>query len=56
MPGKAMRQNSSRSTLPNRQCASPETPVVTVSAACTLALATAGATPTLSSTVVAVMP
>ncbi len=55
-PGTTRRFARSRCTLPTAQCESPDTPVVTTSAACTLALANFGGTPRLSSTVVAVTP
>jgi len=45
IPGTANRPTRLRSILPTRKCARPEVPVVNVSAACTQALAVAGATP-----------
>ena len=41
-PGMARRRTSFLSTLPSRQCAAPEAPVVNVSAACTQALVVDG--------------
>jgi len=45
-----------QSTFPNRQCAVPETAVVTTSERCTLADATAGAIPAVNNSVVAETP
>ncbi len=45
-----------QSTLPNFQCAAPETSVVPISEKCTAADAAAGATPTASSIVEEVTP
>ena len=56
MPGNTSRLNSSRSTLPNAWCEIADAPVVKHSAACTVALATGGATPVVSNRLVAVMP
>ena len=44
-PGTAMMPTTRQSTLPNRQCAAPETRVVPTSDRCTAAEAAAGAMP-----------
>ncbi len=55
-PGRAIRRTTRQSTLPNRQCATPEASVVPISARCTEADADAGAMPATSSRVEEVTP
>ena len=55
-PGKVIRRTVRQSTLPKRQCETPDTAVVPSSARCTVAEATAGAVPTATSSVVEVRP
>ena len=47
-PGIASCQNSGQRTLPNQACEAPEAQVVAISAVCTVALATAGGSPSAS--------
>jgi hypothetical protein len=55
-PGIAIFATTFQSTLPNRQCETPDASVVPISARCTVAEAAAGATPVTSSNVVEVTP
>ncbi len=55
-PGTAIPPTTRQSTLPNRQCATPEASDVPTSDRCTDAEATTGASPAVSSSVVDVTP
>lgn len=55
-PGTAIFATTDQSMLPIRQCEAPEASVVPISARCTEADATAGATPVATSSVLAVTP
>ena len=55
-PGTPILATTFQSTLPNRQCASPDIRLVPISAKCTVADAAAGLVPMASSSVVDVTP
>src|SRR5687768_120383 len=56
IPGTSKRMNNALLTLPNLTWEIPETPVVKISAICTLALATPGVAPVANRNEVAVTP
>jgi hypothetical protein len=56
IPAKTSWKNSRRSTFLFHKCDAPDTPVVTISAACTAALAMAGGAPSSMTAELAMIP